>query len=549
MAKKPSSEANKPSPEAAQYGAALDRLVEPYRSSLTGKYLAQQLEVSESKVSRFFSGKNRGIASKDELNRIIKLVEEAAARRVPGEVARELHRLRERAQAAARTPSKEVDRLEGEVQQLSAELRESVDRAEELQLQVEQGEAVRAAEIAAYKSALDVGSSQLAGLRKQLARAEAAQGQLNAAARKDQTEITTLRAALEQAEAAGRAKVADINDALAAREAGVRALRDELEAAETANAQLRREAATLMQELRRAEEQTAHWRHTAEQAEVRAQQTISELRKQLQAAAEYGRDSDALIEEQLRLLAERESDNQRLRSEVRALSRQVRSYAEAEERTRSWEVIAGDATQVTAGTAAPESTHAGGAAPRPPRSPDPRAAAPKTRQPSSGEWEDDDSWALRPDDGVNVTQPVVHATSIDVVEEDNESHPTPIAFRIGLIWDGIVSLATAQMVSFFILAFRVMAASGKTPHSRDIICWGGAIVLSLGILWLGYLFSVSDMIAKALPVFLLVCALTAGFGSTVFTIPAVSNLAHSVGVEMAERADGKSCDISFCQTG
>ncbi|MFD6297752.1 hypothetical protein ACFWFU_23355, partial [Streptomyces sp. NPDC060235] len=122
-------------------------------------------------------------------------------------------------------------------------------------------------------------------------------------------------------------------------------------------------------------------------------------------------------------------------------------------------------------------------------------------------------------------------------------------------WDTVLPLGIAQLVSLVFLCGRTSITSAKTPESRDILLAIGAVLCGCVLAFLGWLFSASDKAAQAAPVLCLLCALTAGFGSDLFgipntslTIPAVADIAHSAGIELAERGDGKTCETSFCQT-
>ncbi|MFD7677475.1 hypothetical protein [Streptomyces sp. NPDC060187] len=538
------------SPAAREYGQALRELVPA--DSISGKFIAERLGVSVSKVSRFFSGKMKTVASEAELDQIIELVRQVGVGVTSAQVA-ELHRLRRRAQDASKGPTKKADLLTGRVNQLSTQLLESKRSAEELQRQVEQAEAGRAADTAEFAAALDAGSRELAGLREQLKRARAAEAASSSVARHRRSQIDALRAAVREAEAAREADVAAVNAALRESRDSLRELRDKLEAAESRNAQLQQQVTVLTRELRSAREQAAHWQRTAERAEWGAEASLAQLQKQLKAASEYARDSDALIDEQLRLLSEREAENRQLRSRIDVLERTVHSYVEEETR-RTEEARADTATQVKAGASTTKRARVDTPATADDRRP---APAPPVRKPSGG----DHRPQSRPTQPAGAAPPLGSPEWLDLLSELPEAAPAPslrpakASTWLKRIWDTVLALTLGQLVALTVLGARTCITSAKTPESRDILLAIGAVLCGCVLAFLGWLFSASDKAAQAAPVLCLLCALTAGFGSDLFgipntslTIPVVADIAHSAGIELAERGDGKTCDTSFCQT-
>ncbi len=135
-----------------------------------------------------------------------------------------------------------------------------------------------------------------------------------------------------EAERADRAE-SDAEEATARLRVQLDDATDLLNVAKQANAELQDEMASVRELLRR---KTKEWKSEAERAdraEWGAEEATARLRKQLDDATDYVRESEALIVEQgLRIEAQKQ-ELAALRTEVKVLRRQVRQLVEASERS------------------------------------------------------------------------------------------------------------------------------------------------------------------------------------------------------------------------
>ncbi|MEU9311903.1 hypothetical protein [Streptomyces sp. NPDC048256] len=341
-----------PGPEALAYGQELRKIF--LRLGKPQREVAGLLSIDPSVLSRFFSGKpSKGsaadtIAAKEHADKLIRLVRDSGAI-VTGAEETKLHDLRRAAQAAS---SSQQDRVRVLQEQLD-DLQQQLDEAE-----------VRSGTFRGRAQSLEGANSRLedrVGLLQQRVREEERRaGREHRARVKEQRQREQGDSRADQAERRGVEVIARFEEveqardeaeerarlaAWGAEEAAARlgaVVRDRVEAEERAARAVwgADESAT---RLRALEEQHREVLARAEQESRKSKAALADLaaaRKQLTAAAEYARESDAKIEAQqgqLRLL----------RQEVKVLRRQVRQLTEEATQPVSTP-IADVATQVSA---------------------------------------------------------------------------------------------------------------------------------------------------------------------------------------------------------
>ncbi|MFE1928448.1 hypothetical protein ACFW91_38600 [Streptomyces asoensis] len=117
-------------------------------------------------------------------------------------------------------------------------------------------------------------------------------------------------------------------------------------------------------------------------------------------------------------------------------------------------------------------------------------------------------------------------------------------FRRDLLRYGVITLALAQMVSFYGLLLHAMMASGQLPEFRTFSLWVIGPVTFMALVVPAFLSK--KMPVKVAAVLITICAAVAYSGNDALTAPWLSHEAHKLGVEFAERRDGRSCDTDFC---
>ncbi|MFF3208432.1 hypothetical protein [Streptomyces sp. NPDC002962] len=121
--------------------------------------------------------------------------------------------------------------------------------------------------------------------------------------------------------------------------------------------------------------------------------------------------------------------------------------------------------------------------------------------------------------------------------------------RRGKVWRDLlrnvaITLVLAQVVSFIVLLLHTMLTSGQLPGFRVFSLWflGSFIFM---VLVISFVVSKKTAVKEA-AVLITVFAAVASFGNDTLTAPWLSHSAHKLGVQFAERRDGRSCDIDFC---
>ncbi|MER6433954.1 hypothetical protein ABT272_40570 [Streptomyces sp900105245] len=264
-----------PGPEALAYSRALKEIF--LRLGESQRFVARALHVDPAQLSRFFSAKENTVAGKKYADELVRLVRASDADVSDAEV-EELHRLRRAAQDASPRPSDRVALLTEQVEELRSRTQAAAGREVELAARVEQ-------------------------LLRQVQREEQ---------RADKERTGRHREQAERQEAESRAESAQLD------------------------------AQTAADRVRASEQALAEARERMEGSEERAVELAAQLeqaRRQLAAAVQYARDSDAVLEEQRTQL-------DALRRELTVLRRQVQTLSEERRSRTAYGDVAETSTQV-----------------------------------------------------------------------------------------------------------------------------------------------------------------------------------------------------------
>lgn len=570
-------ESIEPGPEALAYGQALRKIFA--KQSASQNQVAAGIPVHASQLSRYFSGQT--IAGRQQVDALIRVVRSGGATVTRAEVLR-LDVLRRAAQAAS---PRQQDRVLALQEQL-----------EDLQGQLDEAE-VRAGTFRGQVQGLEGANSRLedrVGLLQRRVREEERRAGREHWARvkerrqREQAESQAAQAWLWAEEAAMGVEAAEE----VWEEVAERAVRAEWGADEA------------VVRLRAVEQARAEAQTRAERAMQEAEEAVAGLasaRNQLAAAAEYARESNARIEdqqEQLRLL----------RQEVEVLRRQVRQLTE-EARRPAFGSVAEPATQVSGvsahetwqglsaaeaageqrtGLDAAGSAGAGndlaGLTPSPPtptpeelleelgRVPGESAQKPRGRsireaaaRAESGTVDLVTASAsqvpLLPDPRVpsRANRPGTAARKSQYSGGRAEARRAAQKSRernrfsweeeekkiwVGLLLNGMITLLLTQLTAFCCLIFHTMLSSGQLPGFREFSLWFLGFLIFLAAV--SVVFLSNKAAVRVAAILITICAAVASFGNDSLTLPWLSHSAQKLGVEFAERRDGRSCNTDFC---
>ncbi|MBD9704662.1 hypothetical protein IHE56_21850 [Streptomyces sp. ID01-12c] len=287
-------ENSEPGPEALAYGQALRKIF--LRLGRSQNDVARLLSVHPSQLSRFFSGKDKTVASRAHADALVRLVRKSGRELEDREVA-ELHELRRKAQQAS---PRQDDRIAALQEQVDG-LRALVGTFQGQRDQDIEATNKRMHEVELYNDRLlDRVDLLLAQVLKEEDRAD------------------------HEREMCGEERTRRID-------AEDRASQAEWGADEAAR--LLRKAQAERDEAR---EHTAHAQWEAEEASTE----LAKAKSQLTAAARYTRDSETMIDQQ-------RTELERLRHEVVSLRRQVRLLSEKKTASGASDHVADSATQVS----------------------------------------------------------------------------------------------------------------------------------------------------------------------------------------------------------